>query len=234
MRILVAISVPSGVGTFIAYATQPGNVARDGDGRNSPFTGPFKLHITKPGVSLSDLMILVRNEVVASTNGLQVPWDNSALLGKFYFKEGPATESEMPVSSSGAAAEAWSWIKNTTDFAILEEFIRRYGDSTFGAAAKKQRADLRLRQAGAQAQVIPNLKAISLAPMQPSYDCKVHYKDAEVTICNNPELSILDNELDRLYSQTSKRLFAAQRRLLIAEQRQWVEARDFVQPTFIV
>ena len=30
--------VQTGVGTFIAYSTQPGNVALDGQGRNSPFT----------------------------------------------------------------------------------------------------------------------------------------------------------------------------------------------------
>src|SRR6202022_1159779 len=30
--------VQTGVGTFIAYSTQPGNVALDGHGRNSPFT----------------------------------------------------------------------------------------------------------------------------------------------------------------------------------------------------
>jgi uncharacterized caspase-like protein len=34
-------SIQSAVGTMIAYATQPDNIALDGDGRNSPFTTAF-------------------------------------------------------------------------------------------------------------------------------------------------------------------------------------------------
>lgn len=66
------------VGTFIAFATQPGNVASDGSGRNSPFTAALKKYIGAPGVSVTDVMVEVRNEVVNATNGSQVPWDNSS------------------------------------------------------------------------------------------------------------------------------------------------------------
>jgi len=37
--------IQSAVGTLIAYATQPDNVALDGEGRNSPFTSAFLKHI---------------------------------------------------------------------------------------------------------------------------------------------------------------------------------------------
>lgn len=220
----LAISVPSGVGTFIAYSTQPGNVASDGTGRNSPFAGPFKLHVMDPGVSLSDIMILVRNEVVTATDGVQVPWDDSALMGNFYFKEGPAP---APVSEgkSGEAAEAWSWIKNTTDISILQEFVRRYGDTTFGPLAKR-RVDMVRGQSVAQTQAIPNIKAVSLAPTKPSYDCKAHYADAEVAVCNNPELAILDNELDRVYTRAGKKANSTQKQALLLDQRHWLELRN--------
>ncbi len=169
-------------------------------------------------------MILVRNEVVTATDGAQVPWDDSALMGNFYFKEGPAA---APVSESkaGEAAEAWSWIKNTTDAAILQEFIRRFGDSTFGPLAK-QRVDALKGQSVAQTQSIPNIKAISLAPTKPSYDCKAHYTDAEVAICNSPELAILDNELDRVYSRAAKKANSAQKQVLLSDQRHWLELRN--------
>ena len=85
-------------GTFIAFATQPDNVAQDGDGRNSPFTGAFLANMEKPGLSLSDLMIEVRNEVMRQTNGKQVPWDSSSLTGRFSFKvEGTVTVTPEPV-----------------------------------------------------------------------------------------------------------------------------------------
>ena len=77
--------VQSGVGTFIAYSTQPGNVALDGHGRNSPFTAALSKGIKEPGRNLTAVMIAVRKEVLAVTNGKQVPWDHSALTGDFYF-----------------------------------------------------------------------------------------------------------------------------------------------------
>ena len=40
--------VQTGVGTFIAYSTQPGNVASDGSGRNSPFAAALKRHLQSP------------------------------------------------------------------------------------------------------------------------------------------------------------------------------------------
>ena len=39
----------SALGTLIAYATQPDNVALDGEGRNSPFTAALLRHIATPG-----------------------------------------------------------------------------------------------------------------------------------------------------------------------------------------
>jgi hypothetical protein len=76
----------TGVGTFIAYSTQPGNVALDGKGRNSPFTAAFTARVQEPGDSLTAIMIGVRNDVLAATDGRQVPWDHSALTRDFYFQ----------------------------------------------------------------------------------------------------------------------------------------------------
>lgn len=47
--------IQSAVGTLIAYATQPDNVALDGEGRNSPFTSAFLKHIGTPGLEISAL-----------------------------------------------------------------------------------------------------------------------------------------------------------------------------------
>jgi uncharacterized caspase-like protein len=77
--------VQTGVGTFIAYSTQPGNVALDGEGRNSPFTAALVKGVKLPGRNLTAVMIEVRKEVLARTGGRQVPWDHSALTGDFYF-----------------------------------------------------------------------------------------------------------------------------------------------------
>jgi uncharacterized caspase-like protein len=74
-------SIQSAVGTMIAYATQPDNVALDGAGRNSPFTAALLRHIATPGLEVSSLMKRVRADVVQTTNQKQVPWDHSSLMG---------------------------------------------------------------------------------------------------------------------------------------------------------
>ena len=56
--------VQTGVGTFIAYSTQPGNVALDGSGRNSPFTAALAKGVREPGRNLTAVMIDVRKEVL--------------------------------------------------------------------------------------------------------------------------------------------------------------------------
>ena len=77
--------VDSGVGTLIAFATEPGNVALDGEGNNSPFTSALLKHIETPGVDVDIMLRRVRKEVLDRTAGRQVPWSNSSLTGRFEF-----------------------------------------------------------------------------------------------------------------------------------------------------
>jgi hypothetical protein len=79
--------VEVGENTFVAFATQPGNVTVDGSGENSPFTTALLKNVEIPGLSISDMMIRVRNETEALTVGHQVPWDQSNLREQFYFTE---------------------------------------------------------------------------------------------------------------------------------------------------
>ncbi|WP_052699886.1 caspase family protein [Martelella endophytica] len=76
--------VDAGVGSYIAFSTQPGNVALDGSGRNSPFTDALLRHIGNANDDLHELMRKVRAEVVETTGGTQVPWENSSLIEKVF------------------------------------------------------------------------------------------------------------------------------------------------------
>jgi hypothetical protein len=77
----------SGVGTLISFSTQPGNVALDGTGRNSPYTGPLVKRIGRPGDDVLTVLTDVRNEVLAATADKQVPWENHALRARYYFNQ---------------------------------------------------------------------------------------------------------------------------------------------------
>ena len=117
--------VQAGVGTFIAYSTQPGNVALDGTGRNSPFTAALAKGVKEPGRNLTAVMIDVRKEVLAATNGKQVPWDHSALTGDFYFHlaSAPGALPKMAPASPASDSEALQ-----QRLRQLEEELKRKSD----------------------------------------------------------------------------------------------------------
>ena len=143
-------------GTFIAFATQPDNVAQDGDGRNSPFTGAFLANMEKPGLSLSDLMIEVRNEVMRQTNGKQVPWDSSSLTGRFSFKvEGtvtiapqaqPSQPSVQTPDPRAVELGVWNAIRESGDAAVFRRFLEEYPNSMFAPLARDRIAALTAKE----------------------------------------------------------------------------------------
>jgi uncharacterized caspase-like protein len=124
--------VEAGVGTLISFATQPGNVALDGAGRNSPYTGALVRHLAAPRGDLYSILIDVRKDVIAATRNRQVPWENSALTAPFYFgaplaPAAPATAPAPTPQASGAAERTWALVKDSTDVKTLGAFRRQYG-----------------------------------------------------------------------------------------------------------
>ena len=67
-------------GTLTSYATKDGNVAIDGDGKNSPYTEALLKHLdNREDISL--ILRKVRQDVMNKTKGQQVPWDYGSLVG---------------------------------------------------------------------------------------------------------------------------------------------------------
>ncbi|MFO0987819.1 MAG: caspase domain-containing protein, partial [Alphaproteobacteria bacterium] len=90
----------AGIGTLIVYATQPGNVALDGDTKNSPFTAALLKHIEAPGLEIRQVLTRVRNDVITATREKQVPWDSSSLRGDFFFAAASGVpETKPPVEA---------------------------------------------------------------------------------------------------------------------------------------
>ena len=130
----------SGVGTLVSFSTQPGNVALDGQGRNSPYSGPLAKAIGTPGEDILSILTAVRNEVLTATGQKQVPWENHALTAKFYFNPSAATQ---PPVQAGEAAQAWIAVQGTSSEAVLEEYIRRFPDSVYAGFAKARLGELK-------------------------------------------------------------------------------------------
>ncbi|AZO16743.1 peptidase C14 caspase catalytic subunit p20 [Mesorhizobium sp. M2A.F.Ca.ET.043.05.1.1] len=72
--------VKSSLNTLIAFATEPGAVAYDGSGDLSPFSSAFSRRALAPNQEIRSVMAAVRRDVVETTKGAQVPWENSSLI----------------------------------------------------------------------------------------------------------------------------------------------------------
>ena len=127
----------SGVGTLISFSTQPGNVALDGDGRNSPFATALAKRIATLGEDVSSILINVRNDVMQVTNNRQIPWEHSALRSKLYFAEPPAPAVDATAKTQADIELAsWSAAKASGSISGLEHYLRIYPHGAFAGSAK--------------------------------------------------------------------------------------------------
>ena len=72
-------------GALVAYATGPNQLASDGFGRNSIYTGELLKEIDQPGLRIEDVFKRVRSSVSRTSGGRQVPVEFTSLTADFYF-----------------------------------------------------------------------------------------------------------------------------------------------------
>ena len=77
--------IEAGNGTLISFSTQPGAVALDGTGRNSPFAEALVRQLDSSSLSIADMLIDVRRDVRIATKDRQITWEHSSLSERFYF-----------------------------------------------------------------------------------------------------------------------------------------------------
>ena len=82
---LTQMAAPSGA--IIAFSAAPGQVASDGNGRNSPYTAALLTKARVPNKKIEDILKETSQKVSDDTGGRQIPWYNSSLVGDFYFSK---------------------------------------------------------------------------------------------------------------------------------------------------
>ena len=140
--------IGSGVGSLVSFATQPGNVALDGDGENSPFTTALIKHLGTPGQDITRDLVMVRRDVLEATKGQQVPWDNSSLTGEVILKQlemVQPVEPEKPAINPQIELAYWVSIKSGESIAYFETYLTRYPEGQFADIAKIRIDELKSR-----------------------------------------------------------------------------------------
>ena len=165
--------VRAAVGTLIAFATAPGEVAEDGAGRHSPFTSALLHRIATPGLELRAMMAEVRREVREATGGRQIPWEHSAMEGAFYFVPAAITVPATPAPPAPALprddrAELlfWETVRAGNTAADYRAYLERFPNGTFAPLAQARLQALEPARAATLPAIAPAPAAI--APARPS------------------------------------------------------------------
>jgi uncharacterized caspase-like protein len=83
-------------GTYIAFATAPDKTADDNEqGDYGLFTGQLVDALRAPGLSLDEVFNRVRERVHEISNGVQVPWSSSSVIGQFIFRDRSQSEKAL-------------------------------------------------------------------------------------------------------------------------------------------
>ena len=129
--------VESGVGTLISFSTQPGNVALDGEGRNSPFASALAKRIRTEGEDLSTILIGVRNDVMEATRNRQIPWEHSALRTRFFFSAPAAAPPAVSKASTQAEIELayWNAAQTSGSVSAFKSYLERYPHGAYAGSA---------------------------------------------------------------------------------------------------
>jgi len=95
-------------GTLIAFATSPGRVALDGrPGDNGLYTRHLLDALSAPGLSIVEVFMATRAAVMRASNGRQLPWETTSLVGApLVLKPGAPAGGAGPVVARAETAVA--------------------------------------------------------------------------------------------------------------------------------
>jgi hypothetical protein len=113
-------------GMIVAYATQSGQTARDGNGRNSPFTAALLKELRTPRLEIGTFFRRVQADVVDATEGLQEPELSISLVPEYYINQEDSDET------------IWARIREDSNPAALRDFLARFPHSFFAKDAAVQ------------------------------------------------------------------------------------------------
>jgi uncharacterized protein len=126
--------------TVVWFSTEAGQIAADGDGKNSPFTAALLAAMEQPGLSTDDVF----RQVVRSVKG-QSPrpygmFSDAVVLVPAARKADPAAVlAPVPVTDSGDREVIfWQSVKDSKDSADFQAYLAKYPGGDFAVLAKNR------------------------------------------------------------------------------------------------
>lgn len=137
------------IDTMIAFATEPGRVAYDGEGGNSPFTAGLIEYLAKPDIELQSTMRRVRNAVYSATQKRQFPWWDDMFLSDIYLGGSDGDEAATtrdakvtrPSGDAGPLTEDIALCERIGDSSsplLLESYLERFPEGFCATAVRKR------------------------------------------------------------------------------------------------
>lgn len=207
----LAVISSGGSGNMFVFATEPGSVAQDGEGRNSPFTKALLDHIQTPDLEIRHLITEVQRSVERQTNGRQRPWMNTSFTGEFYF-----IRAEQQLAKIKKQEEELN-----KELRILEQEILKRTEEIQKAKTLEERRRLEAEQIRAKAQESARLlEAERLTELR---------KKTEQILLERSAQEVLKREMEKQLSEQQASLSrrAAERRAELERLRKQSQQKDY-------
>ncbi len=122
-------------GTLIAYATSPGSVALDGEGRNGLYTEELLRALSRPGLKIEEVFKQVRVGVARRTNDQQIPWESSSLTGEFVFNQVSTNVPLVTTTNRQHEAVFWESAERLNMTGAYQAYLDQYPEGIFAKLA---------------------------------------------------------------------------------------------------
>ncbi len=139
--------VDAASGTLISFATRPGSVAADGEGRNGLYTEYLLKHMEEPGLPIEQVLKRAGAGVKLASKGRQEPWSEGLIEGEFYFRAAAQTASPAQPSLAAPAPTLapdpvalelllWESIKDSRNPEELGVYLEQFPQGRFAGIAQ--------------------------------------------------------------------------------------------------
>jgi hypothetical protein len=153
-------------GTVIVYATDPGNVASDGTGRNGLFTAGLLTAFKGKDLTLDGVLTAASAEVEKASGQTQTPYVNGpkTLQKSFHF--------HVTVEPGRGEIEKtfWTSIERSNDAADFEAYLQKYPAGSYKALAENRLKKLKADQQAPSAPSSTAPPAVSSAGSSTAFD----------------------------------------------------------------